>query len=114
MSDIMKKVNDKDEVAVLVSYGYGAGWYSWNNNLEMLYDPEIVDYVLDIDEQGFDDYTKEKMIIDKFQSKYPDAYMGGADGLTVVWIPKGTNFRIVEYDGNEKLEYNYDVSWIVA
>ena len=75
MSDIMKKVNDRGEVAVLVSYGYGAGWYSWNDNLQMLFDPEIVDYVLYVNEQGFDSYTKQKMIISKFKSKYPDAIL---------------------------------------
>ena len=32
MTDIMKKVNENDEVAVLVSPGYGAGWYSWNKD----------------------------------------------------------------------------------
>ena len=109
----MKKVNENDEVAVLVSPGYGAGWYSWNKDyLQLLFDPEIVDFVLECEKNNIVFCVKE--IEEKFQCKYPNAYFGGADGLTVRWIKKGTQFEIREYDGNESIEYCYDGRWITA
>jgi hypothetical protein len=41
----MDKVIRDGKVAVLYSPGYGAGWYSWHDNEELLYDPVIVDMV---------------------------------------------------------------------
>ena len=34
--------------------------------------------------------------------------------LEVQWIPEGTLFKIVEYDGAESIEYKEDDDWIVA
>ena len=110
MTNLMKKVNDRGEVAILVSPGYGAGWYSWNTDYpQLLFDPEIVDFVLECEKNDVSYIDKEKQIINKFQSKYPNAYLGGADGLKVKWIKQGTQFKIKEYDGSERVEYCYDV-----
>lgn len=102
----MDKVIKDGKVAVLVSHGYGAGWYSWSGNEDCLYDPEIVQLVLD--------KTPWQEIQKVAETKWPDDYWGGAQGLTVVWVPKNTKFRIDEYDGAESIEYNYDVVWQVA
>jgi hypothetical protein len=34
--------------------------------------------------------------------------------LEIEWLPIGTQFRITEYDGNEGIEIQKDVSWQVA
>ena len=45
----MDKVIRDGKVAVLVSYGYGAGWSTWNSarSDSLLFDPDIVQMVLD-------------------------------------------------------------------
>ena len=46
--DIIKgRVVRDGYVAVLYSPGYGAGWYSWHRKEELLYDPTIVQMVLE-------------------------------------------------------------------
>jgi len=102
---MMKKlINGK--IAVLVSYGYGAGWYTWHENKEMLFDPTIVEMVLE--EAG------ETAIVEYCKTKYPDAHTGGVDGLTVEFVSPGTKFRIEEYDGAETLVREEDYTWIEA
>jgi hypothetical protein len=102
---MMKKLV-KGKIAVLVSYGYGAGWYTWHENEEMMFDPTIVEMVLE--EAG------ETAIVDYCKEKYPDAYTGGVDGLTVEFVSPGTKFRIEEYDGAETLVREEDYDWIEA
>ena len=103
----MEKVIRDDKVAVLVSHGFGAGWYSWNQeHQELLFHPKLVEMV----EQG-----KEKEIDDEWieENIGIDIYCGGAKGLTIYWLPVGTAFRIEEYDGAESLITIDDLS-IVA
>ncbi len=103
---MMKKLV-KGKIAVLVSYGYGAGWYSWHRKQELLFDPKIVEMVLD--EAG------ETAIIEYCQKTYDtDIYYGGVDGLTVEFVTPGTKFRIEEYDGDETLICEEDYTWIEA
>ena len=110
MTDIpttIKYYNEKGEVGVLVSPGFGAGWYSWNTDRpELLFDKDIIQAVLD-----GDTYKAEQVTIDKYGE---DPYTGGASGLVVEWLPPGTLFRIEEYDGSESLiTYTNDV-WFKA
>jgi hypothetical protein len=103
----MKKLVKDGMVAVLVSRGWGAGWSTWNYEYpEMLFDPEIADLVLNA--AGEDD------IVALASSKYPDAYLGGVDGLSVQWVPVGTKFRVDEYDGSESLDIMDEMNWTVA
>ena len=88
-----KLIRDK-KVAVLVSPGFGAGWYSWHSIEELLYDPSIVEWL-------------EQDNMPKIQAylalKYKDEYFGGLEDLVVMWVPVGAKFRIKEYDGSESL-----------
>ncbi len=34
--------------------------------------------------------------------------------LKVAWIPKGTMFRVNEYDGDESIELKDDADWFTA
>lgn len=98
MEKYIRETGDTKEVAVLVSYGYGAGWSTWggDNADLMLYDVELVQAVL-----AGKTKTELKEIADE---RYPNDYTGGVDGLTVEWVRQGTRFRINEYDGSESLE----------
>lgn len=103
----MNKLIRDGKVAVLISGDYGAGWSSWSNNeLEMMFDPEIAQMVLD--EKHGDE------ILAVAEAKWPEVYLGGIDGLHVVWLPVGTKFRVTEHDGAERIEIEENIDWIVA
>jgi len=101
------------QVAVLYSPGWGAGWSTWcaqgtEEHLFMMFDPQIADIV----DRGEPDWPAKAEAIALV--KYPDAYLGGLADLRVRWLPVGTQFRITEYDGNERIEINSEISWITA
>lgn len=93
----MEKVIRDGKVAVLVSHGFGAGWYSWNSeHQELLFHPKLVEMVEQKRNREIDDeWVKENLGI--------DIYAAGSDGLTIHWLPIGTAFEIQEYDGSESL-----------
>ena len=101
----MNKLIRDQKVAVLVSPGYGAGWYSWHSNEELLYDPSIVEWV----EQ--DDLDKIKTYL---ELKYPNDTTLGLEDLVVEWVPVGARFRIEEYDGAENLVLESEERWLTA
>jgi hypothetical protein len=101
----MQKLIKDQKVAVLVSPGYGAGWYSWHHIEELIYDPSIVKWV----EDG--DFDK---ILTFMELKYPEAYCGGVSDLVVEWVPVGARFRIDEYDGAENLVLESEQGWMTA
>ena len=101
------KVSRDGQVAVLYSPGFGAGWYTWNSDARaLLFDPELVRLV----------ETKALVaaIKDRAEVVCPDGYFGGADDLTIRWIPVGTRFRFHEYDGNEEIITQDEDDWIEA
>ena len=101
-----EKLVEDGKVAVVISPGFGAGWYTWNREYpEIVFDPSIVKLV----EKGkFDELTTYMTL------KYPDMYLGGLDDLEVKWLPIGTKFRINEYDGSESVELLGDIDWLEA
>lgn len=91
------KLTKDGKVAVIVSYGCGAGWSTWGSthNEKMLFDPVIVQMLLEdkpIDE--IEDYAK---------ATYPGEYVKGLRSAVVEWVPVGSRFKIDEYDGDESL-----------
>lgn len=103
----MDKVIEDGHVAVLYSRGFGAGWYSWHGVVPLLFDPIVVEMV----RTKVSDETIEEYCIAKYG---PDHYYGGAEDLTIDWLPVGTEFIIHEYDGNERIECKKDMDWITA
>ncbi len=102
----MEKVIRNGNVAVLISKGFGAGWYSWNTDYkELLFHPKLVEMV----EQGRNDEITDEWVKDNLNI---DIYAGGSDGLTILWIPAGTAFAVEEYDGNESLRTFDDINLI--
>ena len=108
MPELKKVTNEKGEVAVLYSPGFGAGWFSWNGECpECLFAPEIVALV----EQG----ASEPDIISAAAALFgPGFCVLGADNLKVSWIPAGILFRIDEYDGSETIVLCEEEDWIAA
>ena len=103
----MNKVIRNAKIAVLVSPGFGAGWYSWNkSHPECLFDPEVVAWV-ENDKVGKVPDLGTKYGWDHF-------YDGGAEDLMIEWVPVGKKFRIDEYDGSESITLESEEKWIVA
>jgi hypothetical protein len=106
---IQDKVVRDGKVAVLLSPGYGAGWYTWNEaHPELLFLPRVVEMVLN--------GTSYSEIEAYVQSLYgeDELYVGGAVDLKVVWVPQGSQFRIEEYDGSESLILASQEKWFTA
>lgn len=102
----VEKYEKDGKIAVLVSIGFGAGWSTWGNRA-LAYDKRIV--------QAFiPGISKEDMSELLETLGYHDVYMGGFDNLEIEWVPKGTLFRIEEYDGHESIEVFDEKSYIVA
>lgn len=92
----MDKVkNERGEVAVLISPGYGAGWITDNPGYTAcLFHPTIVQLVLS---NNRDKITAE-LCRDLFGEGF---YAGGAQDLEVVWITEGMGFEVDSHDGYE-------------
>jgi hypothetical protein len=106
-----KVYNEEGKVAVLYSPGFGAGWSTWahdaQDGLQAIFDPEVVQWVLD----GKPGYYNEEY----FEKKYGGyIYTGGMYDLVIEWVTPGTKFRIREQDGNEWLEFIDNIEWICA
>ncbi len=107
----MEKMVKDGKVAVLISPGYGAGWYTWNMHKDeggeqLLYCPELVTAIL----TGASGLEVTKLA----ESLHPDAYHGGVATLRVQWVPVGAKFRVHEYDGFETLEIADEMEWLIA
>jgi hypothetical protein len=110
---MMNRLIRDGQVAVLYSPGYGAGWSTWcqeddRMRLNMLFDPQIADLV----DQNAPDWLEQAKAIT--QIKYPEAYTGGLADLEIRWLPVGTQFRVLEYDGFEQVEIESEIAWITA
>lgn len=115
---------DKTKVAVLVSYGFGAGWSTWNDKC-LAYDKRVVEFWLDhntvefchsVDAHSHSHPTAAGEIVNNFLEScgYQGTYLGGYGDIDLEWVPCGTPFRITEYDGNERIETLDDAGFIVV
>jgi hypothetical protein len=95
----MKKFLKNGKVAILYSPGFGAGWYTWNEDFpELLYDPEIVKMVMENKKEKIPEYLENKYNKDGYIP-----YAGGSEDLEIEWLTEGTPFKISEYDGSENI-----------
>jgi hypothetical protein len=101
----MEKLVRDGKVAVLVSDGWGAGFHSWGAPIEAIFDPALVDMIVNEQIQEAITYV---------EATYPDAFTGGIDELAVHWIPEGVKFLIIEYDGKESIMFRDAEAWITA
>ena len=91
---------------VLISPGYGCGWSTWNY-INLAFDPDIIAAF----EAG---YTKEQMEIFITSLGYKKPFMGGYEQCKIEEVPKGTLFKIREFDGAEYIEYAHKQDWLTA
>lgn len=114
---IPKLIRD-GKVAVLYSPGYGAGWYSWHGIEELLFDPILVNMVIEyrsIEEPTpEEDLDFDRAVSLYCEAKYPEAFYGGGVDLNIEWLEQGTAFRIHEYDGFETVELRDNLHWKIA
>jgi hypothetical protein len=96
MEMVEKYYNENDELGVLISVGWGAGWSTWNNE-ELAYDKRII-------EKWLKKVSADEMCEYVESLGYARPYMGGYDDLRLRFIPRGTMFCIHEYDGAESIE----------
>ena len=117
----MEKVIQDGKVAVLVTPEYGAGWYSWHRIEALLYDPQVVELVQDLG--NIDDNIEYMGVVNRIndycEQTYGDDYkysgcFGAVGNLEIVWVDEGQEFRVVEFDGSEHLEFPQNVRWIRA
>ena len=101
----MNKVIKEGKVAVLISYGYGSGFYTCGAPLEAIFDPKLVELVESENFDGAEEYV---------MNTYPDVYTGGVGDLVVVWVDEGEEFIIKEYDGSESIQLKSKTQWITA
>ena len=112
----MEKVIRDGCVAVLYSPGYGAGWSTWAEENErelLLFDPHIVQLVLDRDQNRITPEEFDAGLNMVWQLKSYESYRSAHD-LTLVWLPVGTLFRVEEYDGSETVVLQHEYNWITA
>lgn len=114
-----------DEYAVLISYGFGAGWSTWRDRA-LAYDARVVKFWLDhvgneewmstVNESGLlsrPESAAHKEAREFFESiGYENCpYMGGFPDIDIQWVPAGAKWRIREYDGAESIEIEENVDW---
>lgn len=111
-------------VAVLISTGYGAGWSSWHLEhgnafsavairKRMCLDSTIIKYLFS---SAKDDGMTYEQLMTTYIGFPPDniPYDGGFKDLEVRFIPEGSLFQIIEYDGAEGIQIFDPARWNTA
>jgi hypothetical protein len=109
-----------DELLVLIAPNFGAGWSTWNggdDSEKLLADSRIIRFY-------HDTYLKTKTReVGPFQefleslgiyNVYITTLRPLKDYLKIHQIPKGSRFRVDEYDGSETIVYFQEESWATA
>jgi hypothetical protein len=104
----VKKYVKDGRVAVIYNDSYGTGWYSWHEIEELLFDPKLVEFVLDQEYNQIPEYLR---------SYWPENVMYNSytyQSLKVCWLPQNTPFMVLEYDGQETIVTKESIKWIQA
>ena len=101
----MNKAIRDGKVAVLISEGWGFGFYTCGAPIEAIFDPKLVELIESEDFDGANEYV---------MNTYQGIYTGGVEDLVVVWVDKGEDFIINEYDGSETIQLKNKTEWITA
>lgn len=96
-----KLYNEKGQVAIVYSPGFGAGWSTWN--------------AADPTDDRFAKLILAGNIKEaKALAESEGLFAGGLEDCNVVWLDAGTKYRITEYDGSESVELADSIDWEVA
>lgn len=99
---------DKSAIAALVSSDFGSGWSTYNEEVGLAIDEEVVRYWLE-----YKNTKSEKELKDDFAKMGYDVFnFYGWNNITLKWVPVGATFRIQEYDGSEYVEIFNVNDWI--
>lgn len=99
--DLELSYNDKGDIEILISPGYGAGWSTWDYDygVNLALDKRIIDF-----------YKKHYEEVDLKQLQeflesigYKNVFCKGWNKVKIFTIPKNCKFKIIEYDGDEEL-----------
>ena len=101
-----KYYNENGDLGVLISYGYGAGWSTWND-INIAFDKRVIEKYL---EKPSSDEMKEYLNT----IGYKNTFMGGYSDLELEFIPKGTMFCIHEDDGAESIKTPENMTMMMA
>ena len=104
-----------DTVGVLISPGFGAGWYTWADRtfpINVALDKRVIEKWLELkgDPNGCEKF--KEWLSDITNGAY--FYAGGWDDLELVFVPEGSIFKIDEYDGNESLLLVTDPEYMIV
>ena len=108
---VTNRLIQNGKVAVIYSPGFGAGWSTWNTELnflaeELIFDPGLADLII----SG----RSQEQIEAYVTLKWPGAYIGGLRDARVEWVAQGVEFKITEYDGSESLQFRDSDEWLKA
>lgn len=120
-----KIIDDDGTVAILIHYSFGLGWYSVHKNVELLFEPAIVEYLITV-EAGLVDETYLNEMFSKLKSyltlKYSSVICEYSNyvffdiikhNLSLAWIKKGEPF-LIEKDGGETLVRPSTTTYLLA
>jgi len=96
-----KLYNDKGQVAVAVSKGYGAGWSSWSD-------------INPMDKQYNELFLKGDIEAVKELAERNNEFSNGAKNVELIWLDPETKFIIDEYDGSESLRILEKINYYTA
>ena len=100
-----KHYNDKGEIGILVSGGFGAGWSTWHwviSHKDKNKGKDFLTMDKTLVEMCLGKATKKE--VEKYlESQGIDTYTDGWNDCRVEYLPPNTAFRIHEYDGSESL-----------
>lgn len=111
MEPVEKYYNEKGQVAVLYSPGYGSGWSTWGprdggkmSKEWMIFDKGLVQLVLN--------KASQAKAVAYINSVFGEIYTGlYIEELRIQWMEPGAQFEITEYDGFESIEFYYGKKW---
>lgn len=96
-----KLYNEQGQVAVAVSYRFGAGWSTWVDVSPL--DKRYNELILKGDINKAVELAEEE-----------EHFSGGLEDCKLEWLDVGTKFRINEYDGSESLVVLDDEDYLEA
>ena len=100
---------------VVLSPGYGSGWSTWNDFSAV--DPIINLMVLTLVEEDKLEKENVKELYHALRVDFPDyedyiCVVACLDNLEIKIISDEAKFRVLEYDGDEHIEYEKDTLWL--
>lgn len=117
---VEKVINKQGFVGVLISLTYGHGWSSTESNpeikQEMMMNKQLVTYVNDCRNKKKQPAPFEIEEIWKTQfPTYPLPELRGVKNLCVMWVERGSAFKIMQMNGAEYIYHPCDdPSWVIA